>query len=228
MIENNKNDNNDEQIETHSLSVFSWNVLYRKYEEQYNPHSDILKKFPEENDRQQGILEMIKHYINPYMIMCLQECDKQLLDLLKHTIRTHTIFSTKIRDDEYLVTLSPYGFLKEDCENHPSSNGYLIISNKKYRIVNCHLLPQRYAKVDVLGFIKNLPTDKITIVAGDFNEGYYKVSEKLNNRYLIPRYGKTYKHKEIDFIIIDTKIRYHVNQITNNMSDHKAIQLVFS
>lgn len=211
-------------------NIMSWNTLYRLYEEKYNPSSNILKRYPNEKDRLDEIVDIIQVYADRHTVICLQEVSLQLLSLLRERAGTNLIFEQKIREEEYLVTITPAaGFVKETWEQHPSGNGYLVVSNHKYRVVNCHLVPQKYTKVKVLEYIKNLPRDKIMIIAGDFNAKYKHVVDALESRYIIPRYGKTYKNKTIDHIIVDKSINIvnYVSKVieTDSVSDHKAIVL---
>ena len=209
------------------ISVISWNTLYRKYEELYNPTSQILKTYPDDSERISDIVSVIQHVLTTKTVVCLQECNNQLFHLLQTNINTHDIFKNTIRDDECLITMTPKNtFVQEENMVHPSSNGYLTVSNDKYRIVNCHLIPQRYASVSVLDYIKNIGTEngKTTIIAGDFNEYRQKISQELQNKYTIPKYGKTYKNREIDYIIINKKnLIYETLIIETNLSDHRAI-----
>ena len=211
------------------VHIISWNTLYREYEEKYNPSSEILKKFPSEIDRIFSVYEIIKNNLNPDSIVCLQECSKELAKLLKN-INSHNLFMEKVRDEEYLLILAPKKdfYTREIWEPHPSANAYQIVSNNTYRIVNCHLVPQKYSETNVLAHILHLPQTKITIVAGDFNETYGNVAKNLENRYIIPRYSITYKHKAIDYIIVDENIKYEMGTInTFDISDHNMISLTF-
>jgi hypothetical protein len=214
----------------------SFNTLYRAYEQKYNPESEILRKYLNEDDRLEEITGIVSEYLDQYTVICLQECSLELIELLRPRIQTHTLFTHNIRDEEYLVTMTPTtaGFSQETCEVQPGANGCLIVSNHKYRVVNYHLIPQKYAQkgVKVLDYVRNLPQDKICIVAGDFNEKHKKVKNTLRDRYIVPFFGRTYRQRSIDHIIVDksikliTTVNYTTRVIeTDNVSDHKGILL---
>lgn len=209
------------------MLVLSWNVLFREYEEKYHPKSAILSYT--EDQRLHIILDFVEKSLDIDTVICLQECSTPLIDSLKNIVSsTYTIYTQKARNEDFLVTIcaTRHNFFQEELI-HPTARGYLVISNSKYRVVNCHLVPQKYCEQSVMGFINQLPTDRITVVAGDFNEYYKKVSYKLGSRYTVPRFGKTYKRREIDFIIIDRPIKYRTETVPFSISDHHAIRLYF-
>jgi hypothetical protein len=217
---------------TKMLRVISWNVLYRKYEEKYNPRSQILKTYPKEIDRVTAIVSKLKANVNSNTVICLQEASTNLINVVATVFATtHQIFATKIRDNEHLVTVVPVN-ITVNCTywSHGTSNGYIAIQSDLYHIVNCHLLPQRYAKSSVMEYLNEYESNnKNVFIVGDFNEKHNKIRNSLQTRFVCPYYGKTYKKKPIDHIIFDVTdktCKYTPTLITQtNLSDHHAIML---
>jgi hypothetical protein len=213
-------------------SVISWNVLYRAYEEEYYPDSTILKTYPKEEDRVNGIITLIQNKANNDTVICLQECSSTICEKLATAFaETHRVFAYNIRNDEHLVTVAPKEFKMIRGGSHETSNGYLAVHNGPVTIINCHLLPRRYAKSSVMkhlqGFLDKYPG--IVFIAGDFNEIHKKVKEKLGEYYVCPYYGKTYKNKPIDHIVFTMDdAKYKTTLIKQDqLSDHHAIALDF-
>jgi hypothetical protein len=211
-------------------SIISWNVLFRKYEEEYYPNSKILEKYPNENERVTKIVAFLKENSNAQTVLCLQECSTQVLDSLVTIFKsTHFVYSYNIRDNEHLVTITPKEFQMVWSGPHNTTNGYLIVYNGLYHIVNCHLLPQRYAKSSVMKRLREFGEEYgIVFIAGDFNETHRNVKERLWMKYSCPYYGKTYKHKAIDQIVFNLDMVYETSIIKQEyISDHHAISLKF-
>ena len=214
------------------LRIISWNVLYRKYEEQYNPESLILNKYPEEFLRLIQIITLIYDQMKDNTIVCLQEVSSILLDKLRTVFGNfHNIFQYQDSREDFLVILAPQNYDLDFCCSHKTSNGYLSITNGKINIITCHLKPQRYISktINILEYIKTLrKTNQKTFIAGDFNENHKQLKSKLNNDFICPYYGKTYKKKAIDNIIFDSRIEtnYNTQKIdTKLVSDHDMIIL---
>lgn len=218
-----------------TMHIFSWNILYRKYEEKFKPESDILKKYPDENRRIMDIVDTVVSLMyDDNNIVCLQECSLDILIALKNVIFTKfTILFYNVRHKEYIVTIyhkKHKFYIERDIDNDPKCvNGILSIRNSEMRIVNCHLIPSIFADRDPLSPIYNIDTSNLTtIVAGDFNEVYTKLTRKISDKYKIFFYGKTYRNKCIDNIIIDnisfcrTSISTH-NIKATSISDHNII-----
>ena len=115
--------------------------------------------------------------------------------------------------------------------SHDTANGYLTIQNGSVQFINCHLIPQRHTKENVLEYILTL-NDKCqtTFVIGDFNENHKTVKEKIECVYTCPYYGKTYKKKAIDQIVfnVGVNLKYTTGCTPKeNISDHNAITLTF-
>lgn len=211
-------------------NIISWNTLYREYEEKYHPDSFILKKFSNEKDRINSIIKLLLSYTDNNCIICLQECSNILLEEIQKKFKNNLIFYQNIRNNEFLITITPLNFEKEVWSSHPSSNGYLVVKNGNFRIINTHLIPQEYVKkYCVLDYIMELPENYITVVAGDFNENWATVNLKLSRRFVVPKFGKTYKKWSIDHIILDKRIESYkkINNIKNILSDHNAIKIYF-
>lgn len=210
--------------------IISWNTLYIEYEKKYNPNSKILSRYKDnEEKRIDDIVSVLIKNSDNKTIICLQECSRLLLNKVKYKFIEHSVFSYNIgsKDDEYLITIAPKEFRIDQCIDHPTSNGYLLITNGKYKVVNCHLKPQRFVEnKNVLKYLYDLPKD--VIIAGDFNETYYIVKKVLNSRYKVPIYGKTYKGKMIDHIIYDLSFNVKTKMIkTYYLSDHHIIQMTY-
>lgn len=212
----------------------SWNVLYREYEIQYAPESKILKQFPNETDRISAIIDTIKENSDKYTVICLQEVSKQLLNSLSVSFsETHDVFSFNERKQEYLVIITPKTskFKFVTSFSHCTANGYLVVSNGDYFVVNCHLIPQRHIKANAMDYLLNsCVKHKNIIVAGDFNEEYKNVSSCLESKFVCPRYGKTYKKRNIDHMIFTKDFvdynKYETSKVNRkNMSDHHMIRL---
>jgi hypothetical protein len=217
------------------MKILSWNTLHIMYEKKYNPDSKILITYKNETHRLTDIVKTIKNNLSDSgdeeTIICLQECSLDLVYLLKlNFCKTHDIFTLNINDDEYLITLTPHHMHFTD-ENFPiteyinMANGYLFVSNDNYRIINCHMFPQYYCQnYDALSVLKNLSHVKKLIIAGDFNEKYQRVSKALNNDYIVPYYGKTYKKKRnIDYIIFN---KFNTSLQNNYLQNYYKVRLV--
>lgn len=212
------------------VHIVSWNVMYRKYEEEYNPESPILKKYIDEKLRIEEIIIFLRDNILSNSIICLQEVSNDLLDKLTEVfVDTFNIFSVNVEEKNNIVTLAPKKFYKEACRNsNHISHGYLIVNNDEIRVMNCHLKPQRFCITDVLYSLINMRKEGITtFIAGDFNEQYKLVHKKLHSIFICPYYGKTYKKKPIDHIIfdLDNINSYKVSKKSNELSDHEMIIL---
>ena len=104
------------------------------------------------------------------------------------------------------------------------ARGCLIVSNEFYQFVNNHLRPQHARKHDTLTIVKQLPSNKINFVAGDFNQQLRDVRQNLPG-FLVPGIGKTYGEKQLDHIITDAHpIRWSTFlEDANLTSDHHLI-----
>lgn len=214
------------------IRIISWNVLYRKYEEQYNPNSLILSEYPEEFLRVIQTTAFIYNQMTRNTIICLQEVSSMLLDSLKTVFKhSHGIFDYQDTNEDYLVIIAPKNFRLDFCWSHKTSNGYLSITNGDINVITCHLKPQRYISknTNILEYIKGLgKSNQKTFIAGDFNENYKVVKSRLDKDFNCPYYGKTYKRIAIDHIIFDSNIRndYEVRKIDSVfISDHDMIIL---
>lgn len=209
--------------------IVSWNTLFRPYEEEYNPSSRILSSYPNEWKRTVELTRRIMKYVDCNTIICLQECSAELVKMLRESVKNANVFFERAGTAEYIVIIAPIGFSKENWKKKKFFHGLLVVSNEKYRIFNCHLVPQRYSETDNMGYVNNFPRDKITIVAGDFNEHFKAVASKLKDRYTVPQFGKTYKKKQIDHIVIDRDMISSIRRVENmkDISDHNAIAMVF-
>ena len=214
------------------LRIISWNVLYRKYEEQYNSNSSILKKYPNEYLRAIQIVTFIYKQITENTIICLQEVSSMVLNNLTAVFRiSHNIYHYQDSNEDFLVTITPKNFRLDFCQSHKTSNGYMSVTDGKMYVINCHLKPQRYISknTNILEHLKSFrKTNNQTFIAGDFNENHKIVKSKLDNDFICPYYGKTYKSRAIDHIIFDTeeKNSYEVKKVDNEfISDHDMIIL---
>lgn len=213
------------------MLVVSWNTLLRQHEEKYNPNSRILQKYSNEHIRLSEITKLIYNYVknSPKSVICLQECSKKLIDMLEYQFTDYFIARQKIGSNEYLVTIAPASFTVEKYASHASSHGYLIVSNDTHRIINCHLIPQKFSTVNVMKHIKQFANmdNKCTIVAGDFNEKYQAVRKGLSDRYIVPKHGQTYKKKQIDYIIVDNlyECELSTDRFRTDLSDHHLISV---
>jgi len=208
------------------MSIISWNVLLRDYEEKYNKGSSILKDWPIEEERENAIVELLRRICDNNSIITLQEVSTSLLHKLIVKFPEKHGYVQKVRNNEFLVTMTPSPFVQEKHTNHTTSaNAYLTIHNDYVRIVNTHLLPQRYAKCNVMEHLLNMSVAKQTIIAGDFNESWKNVNKSLGTRYTVPKFGKTYKNTAIDQIIFDFKQKFRSVKIPTHLSDHHMIKL---
>ena len=179
--------------------------------------------------KETGKMRLLNLHARPDTVIALQEVSGSLARALRHAFRrTHRSFAQHVRDDEYLVTIAPMDFVKEKWRQHAdSANAYLSIRNSKCRIINTHLLPQRYASCNVMEHVLNAPRDLSVIIAGDFNANWRHVSRSLESRYKVPRFGKTYKKNQIDHIVFDLDSEYKSEKIRTLLSDHHMIMLSF-
>lgn len=229
------------------MKIISWNVLFREYEECFNPNSKILSHYSNDNERLLDIVYLLKNHVNSETIVCLQECNYSLFILLKNTFNiSHEIFKINVNEEEeneekeneeeneFLITLTPreMNFCIENiCFNKykRAFRSCFVLSNDNIRIINCHLKPQRYVKnLEVLSMFKLFSFDKRNIIAGDFNENYKTIFTKLKYKYTIPYFGHTYRKKSIDNILFNFYSKYD-NLLINTelMSDHHMLLLEF-
>ena len=215
------------------MKVLSWNVLLRKHEMKYNPTSEILKEFPIESKRVKQIVQFLLSQKDTTDVFCLQECSKELLSALQLSFADLNVTYVNHKTDEYLVTISPkdFHFHKESKWENKCSHGFFSVCNDTYRIINCHLIPRKYCKENVSDYMNNLPKDKITIIVGDFNNDFRYVRENIGERYLVPRFNKTYKNRcQLDYIVLDMWPKWYRKKIFCQnpvLSDHNAIRLSF-
>lgn len=214
------------------VRIISWNVLYRKYEENYNTNSLILRQYPDEFVRIIQIIALIHNHLLQDTIVCLQEVSNMLFESLTSVFKSsHHIFEYKDLRQDFLVIIAPKKFYLDFCKSHKTSNGYICITDGNINVITCHLKPQRCISrsTNVLEYLKNLrKSDRQTFIAGDFNEHYKIVKSKLDNDFICPYYGKTYKRKALDHIIFESSIesKYKVEKINNKLiSDHDMIIL---
>lgn len=209
--------------------IISWNVLYRDYEKEYKPDSKILLAYPNEEEREDEIINMLNQNITLESVVCLQEVSQNLLDkIFEKFSQTYKIFFYNIRYEEFLVTLTPFNFEMVSGYSNNTSNGYLIVKNNYMKIINCHLVPQCYTHENVLRYVRKFSNDKLlTFVAGDFNELYKVVRSRLQTNFICPYYGRTYKKKPIDQIIFNQSLyKYRSEKVLQrNLSDHRMIKL---
>jgi hypothetical protein len=205
--------------------IISWNVLYRGYEEQYNPKSRILSAYPDEKERIAAVVDMVSNNVTENTVVCLQEVSKDVLDVLRVTFVAHNIFSHHIRNDEYLVTITPPRFSLLKSFKHPVSNGFLVVTDKKSVIINCHLVPQRACRENIMEYLSTLSGNNV-FIAGDFNEEHSKVKLALSS-WCCPYYGNTYKGRPIDHIVwYGLNTEYISGRILQRyISDHHMIGL---
>ena len=221
------------------MQIISFNVLLRYYEETYKTNSKYLKRFPIEEERVEETIDFLLKLCKSGAIICLQECSKQFMNTMRKKSGEDYTFYSEIVDnnpEENLITLIPkrYGkFVKVDTENKLDgiASGILVLSNSRCVIANCHLVPQKYCKrdVDVLGavneeFACSLPT----IVAGDFNAMYDKVSKVFGEKFNVPFFCNTYHRTQLDYILISKNSNYDFYKKTvayNDFSDHNLIKL---
>jgi exonuclease III len=221
------------------MYIASWNALIRAYEEKYNPESDILKLYPDESVRVKEQFDFILANATN-SIVCLQECSGKLVSLLEEFFvnRKFTLFKECISEefDEYLITIAPSTFRKEKSFPFDGAHGLLIVSNNQTRIINCHLKPQKLAKVNILNYFKFYTSDKRLVICGDFNEKHQFVSKGLRSRFVVPKFGLTYRKKQIDYIMFENrghpKVENHLQIIKKRtvispLSDHRMILAEF-
>ena len=190
------------------MYILSWNVLLREYEEKYYPCSEILKNYPVETIRLNHVIKIIKNSIHiDETVVCLQECSLDLLTMLKETFPQFTVHNKKIGENDYLVTMTP---IRVDFSIDPVETGIphsqLIVKTNRFRIINCHLIPQKHCDIPILARLNQFckeENDKITIIAGDFNEKIGVVKNEFLNDYIVPYFGYTYRYKQIDYILVE-------------------------
>jgi hypothetical protein len=215
------------------MRVVSWNVLFRQYEEIHVPDSEILKRYPVDIVRTIEIYEFLSPFISQDYIICLQECSIELLTLLQFRVPygKKVFYEYNSKGGDYVITIAPDTFRKVNFElNTLCVRNCVIVEDNWTRIINCHLIPQRYVEISVLEYLKSLTTYN-TIIAGDFNAMRKDLLFKMQE-WTIPYYGKTYNHKrDIDFIITNMQADTYDSSMVRNgkqLSDHEMIILEIS
>jgi hypothetical protein len=220
------------------MRVISWNVLSLDCEQKYNPDSKILSKYKGRKfERDRDIVDQIKKVFTEDIIIGLQECSVKLLELLI------SIFSEKCdifyEDNEgeclVLIVSKVLGMKREYIDEkmyEDTSYGYVVCSNDRFRVVNCHLIPYFVHKKDNFEIIKNIMTDKITFVLGDFNTERRQVIKNVGKLYYVPNFHITYKKRSIDNIMFNFMPKSFstqtFNMIEKMISDHNIIMLDYN
>lgn len=213
--------------------ILSWNVLFREHELHYKPNSEILKAYPLETDRVQGILEYLRQHIQPHTVVCLQEVSLELAMYLQHFAHqtNRSVYTYNVSKTEQILTITPSGFELVYAGNPLGSRGCLAVRNKDLCVVNCHLTPERFCHVCPLEFIQKLEVDPAfpLVVAGDFNAEYRFLRKSLEaTQFYAPYFPKTYKNKAIDQMVLSPTIsvlaKDHYPRV--NLSDHRMIGLL--
>lgn len=215
------------------MRVISWNVLFRQYEELHVPESEILKRYPLDIIRIIEIYEFISPYMTQDCIICLQECSIELLTLLQFRIPAgkNIFYEYNSKGGDYIITIAPNTFkqVKFNLNTLCIRNCVIIDNeNESMRIINCHLIPQRYSEDDVIEYLKSLSVYENMIIAGDFNAMRKDLVLKMPE-WIIPYYGRTYNHRrDIDFVITTIQAEEYKSAIIRNfkqLSDHEMILL---
>lgn len=213
------------------MNILSWNVLLMDYEKKYNPNSIRLKKWKNEDDRVDIIINILSKNSDINSIICLQEVSILLFSKIKEIFSDRLVFHKKVTDIECIVTITPKEYIEENINKNSATREILSVYNSKtgYRIINTHLKPQRYCNLNIMRYINSLSNN--TIVVGDFNENY-KIVKKLLNNFIVEYFGNTYKKKQIDHIVYDKKLyKKNISKtkiVVDDISDHNLIILVYS
>lgn len=209
------------------VHFYSWNVLYREYEQKYNPKSHILDIYTDETARIQSQTQLVISLLDNSSVFCLQECSWGLIkELRKRLPSYYTVFYRKTDSQDYVVTVSPSFFKNKYIVYGSWCKGMVVIENNKYCIINCHLTPQRYSQYNVMKELQNITTDKKRIICGDFNERYNRVFNFHKNTFLVSKFNRTYKKKQLDYIMIEYPVKIISKKICkNNTSDHALISI---
>ena len=126
------------------LRFVSWNVLNLIHEKKYNPDSVILSRYENrEGQRIDEIVSLIKNNLyKKNTIIALQECFEVLHQrLIVEFSNEFDIFDNKCNDNQdFLIILTPkhLNLTKEavNFQYEKISYGYLIVSNKTFRILS--------------------------------------------------------------------------------------------
>lgn len=221
------------------MQIISLNSLLRDYESKYRRNSKYLKRYPDELERVNTTVKFVFDLSSKDTIICLQECSALLLNQIKIKFSNeYCLFSQKVDDnpEDNLITLIPKSFgsfykVTPKSKLDGIVNGLLIISNGECVVVNCHLIPQKHCKkdVNVLECINNEFSCNIpTIVTGDFNAVYEKVSKVFNQKFNVPFFCNTYRRTQLDYILISKNSNcdfYKKTVVHNDFSDHNLIKL---
>lgn len=189
------------------MKIFTWNVLHRYHEEKYNPQSDVLSKYPNENHRIVKQIDTLKNIFDKEneIIGCLQEVSGDLLNAIKKEFTIdfiifefeHNRIPTRqnkssiksdpyIKPNEFLVTIISKNLDYKKFSNiqlEVKGKGILVVETSNIIILNVHLPPKRLLKNSVDQIFRNLlyVKNKFIVVLGDFNRNYYDLHEELLN-----------------------------------------------
>lgn len=213
------------------MKVVTWNILHRIHEEKYRPDSKVLETFPDERNRVVAVIgEIHKCLETPDTVCCLQECSATVLTGIQRHIANNSrcLFYKKVKEAEYLVTITPQGFWEEEIEHHPDTAvGMLAVRRDECRVINCHLKPQRFCRYSVLDGLLSLPTEEVPlVVAGDLNEQPPAIQRVLGHKYGWVDAGNSYRKKQIDHVLYD-KFQWTLTDgkivDTGYTSDHRMV-----
>jgi hypothetical protein len=189
----------------------TWNLLHISHEEKYNPNSEVISKYPDENIRIKYLINMIRQLlVNKNKILCLQEVNGDLLSYIKKefSMNYHIFFHKHKRipekikykyvdPSEYLVTLIEknisivLGRLPIFFEN--PGKAVFIIFLENIIIMNAHLpimtdkmSPSKEFIDKVFDkFIATHFNNNAVILCGDFNrktkDFYLELHKKFSN-----------------------------------------------
>nr|QBK88737.1 MAG: 5'-tyrosyl DNA phosphodiesterase [Mimivirus LCMiAC01] len=178
--------------------LITWNILHRYHEEKYAPGSIILKNYPIEVKRNKKILAIIKKLVRKYnkrLILCMQEVNGDLLNMLYHKFfkkyyivtyqhnRTPKKKGTKnIYNDprEYLVTMisRSFGAYTYDSYQYKKKGKALLVTKlNKLTIINTHIAPpftfksgkDDFINIVIKKYVYSKYDKKKVVVTGDFN-----------------------------------------------------------
>jgi hypothetical protein len=191
---------------TFDLTFITWNVLFRYHEEKYVPQSEVLKKFPDEANRINAQIALIKDAIensSSPLIISLQEVPGDLMLRLKE-ITTHNlhickhnrqvqVISTKwytMDENEYLCTLIPksLGDFTQESYEFGIGKSALILNQGSMMLINLHTRPGKDGifslnvtyKIFCSKFLAQDPQNFVVII-GDMNNSYDNILTKMSS-----------------------------------------------
>lgn len=189
--------------------IVSWNVLHIIHELNYSYELSLTldKYMNKESERNNDIFNLIGKQLNDNCIVCLQECNGDLYDMLLERLTNYNIFSYKyLREPkikntkmlknpydnhwEYLVTIVPICIngLQNSIQFYDLGKASLIVTFNNFSIFNVHMpFGNKIIKsLEQINSYLNQNNISNFVIIGDFNTDNEKLNQYIKNLINLP------------------------------------------